>query len=326
MRQILNKSRTFQPSSGKVRDKYHPLAGRILFWNVLMLVFVKLVFPQSAFQLASIINSIPVFDSREIIITTNEARSSQNLPPLKANTKLDLAASEKLNHMASKEYFAHVSPDGVTPWFWIKDNQYQYSVAGENLAIGFFTPDETVKAWLNSPSHRANILNSKYQDIGVAVQAVKIGNREGLLVVQMFGTQNIQADQPSPQVAVSFPVPIPTIPTPILQLALATPSQTPETRGELTVGNLISTDTSIEPVNNPISVTYTNAKTISTWSKRLNNVFSTYAFVVAMFALLAFYLSERNRNSALKTSINFAIFLLAIFLPIYQLSFTGLIF
>ena len=303
-------------------NKYHPLAGRILFWNVLMLVFVKLVFPQSAFQLASIVDSIPVFDSREIITVTNEARNSQNLHPLKANSKLDLAASQKLNHMATEEYFAHVSPKGISPWFWIKNNQYQYSVAGENLAIGFFTPEETLAAWLNSPSHRANILNAKYQEIGVAVKGVKIGNREGILVVQMFGTQIAQPAQP---VAVSLPIPSPSItPTAVLQVAVNTPPiSASETRGEITTNNIVSTDTEIEPVN-ITEVKFVNATSITKWSKILNNLFSAYTLILAIIALFAF-VTNRNRNLALKTSLNFILFLIAVLLPTYQLTFTGLI-
>ena len=71
-----------------------------------MLIFIKLVLPQSAFQFATLVGSIPTFDSREIIRLTNEARSANQLAPLSANSYLDIAAEEKLNDMAVQEYFA----------------------------------------------------------------------------------------------------------------------------------------------------------------------------------------------------------------------------
>src|SRR3989344_4808146 len=95
----------------------HPLGGRIIFWNFVLLLLIKVVLPQSAFQSASLLGLMPTFDSREVIEFTNQARTANNLPSLKPNSKLDLAASEKLNDMATKEYFAHNSPSGVTPWY-----------------------------------------------------------------------------------------------------------------------------------------------------------------------------------------------------------------
>ena len=304
-------------------EKYfHQHIGRILFWNVVMLVFVKIIIPQSVFQVASIIDNIPVFDSREVISITNDSRISEHLQPLKANSELDIAASEKLNDMAIKEYFAHTSPEGVTPWFWIKKSQYSYSTAGENLAIGFFTAKETVQAWLNSPSHRANIMNPKYQDIGVAVKGVQIGNQKGILVVQMFGLSAVQAVPPTTVVLSKNPNPVPTS-TPRLAVLTPTPTiPTPQAQGESTV----STDTSIATVESPIPVKFEDTENITKWSYRLNSVYTTYALLVALLSMITFFLFERSRLTAMRMVFNFALFALALIIPIAQISFKGFIF
>ena len=301
---------------------FHRHISRILFWNVVMLVFVKIVIPQSVFQVASIIDSIPVFNSREIIDVTNESRVSGHLQPLKANSQLDIAASEKLNDMAIKEYFAHTSPQGVTPWFWIKKSQYSYSVAGENLAIGFFTAKETVQAWLNSPSHRANILNPKYQDIGVAVKGVQIGNQKGTLVVQMFGLPGIQTTVPTTVALAKNPNPIPTS-TP--QTAVLTPTPaipTPQTQGEST----ISTDINVATVQSPVSVKFEDTENLTKWSYKLNSIYTTYALFIALLSMVTFLLFERSRLTAMRMAFNFALFALAVIIPVAQVSFKGLIF
>jgi hypothetical protein len=95
----------------------------------------------------------------------------------------------KASDMAEKGYWAHISPSGTQPWYFITQNNYAYRYAGENLARDFSNPESIVKAWLASPSHRDNLLNSKYQDIGVAVVDGTLGGRQTTLVVQLFGTR-----------------------------------------------------------------------------------------------------------------------------------------
>ena len=71
--------------------------------------------------------------------------------------------------MAQKGYFAHVSPEGLTPWYWLGEVGYTFSHAGENLAVNFAEPEEVVDAWMNSLAHRTNILNGNFQEIGIAI-------------------------------------------------------------------------------------------------------------------------------------------------------------
>ncbi|MBI2065268.1 MAG: hypothetical protein HYT62_04405 [Candidatus Yanofskybacteria bacterium] len=301
----------------------HPLGGKIIFWNFLALITIKLLLSPSVFRLASLIDTIPVFDSREIISLTNQSRIAENLLPLQANVKLDLAAEAKLNDMATKEYFAHVSPDGTNPWFWMKTAQYQYSSAGENLALGFFNARDTIRAWLNSPSHRANILNNKYREIGVAVKAVEINGQDGILVVQMFGSSVTKTAKTGQLVKIQA--------TPVVTpLSLATPLPDNivlgQARDELVTIQYVSTDLEINPVTEPISVKSGDVQNIEKLSVILDNVFSMYFLAIMVISAAVFSLFERNRNMALKMSLNAALFILSIIVPISGLPLDGLIF
>lgn len=122
---------------------------------------------------------------------TNVERSQNGLPPLALNTTLTHAAAEKANDMISKNYWAHNSPTGQTPWEFIVGSGYSYKVAGENLAKNFDTSANVVQAWMASPSHRENILKSSYQDVGYAVVNGVLNGEETTLVVQMFGTSSV---------------------------------------------------------------------------------------------------------------------------------------
>jgi hypothetical protein len=90
--------------------------------------------------------------------------------------------------MFSKNYWAHVAPDGTTPWDFIKKNGYNYSSAGENLARDFNDSQSVVSAWMASKSHRENIVNLHYREIGIGVVNGILDGKETTLVVQMFGT------------------------------------------------------------------------------------------------------------------------------------------
>lgn len=122
-----------------------------------------------------------------IATLTNAARQQNKLGLLKSNAALTKAAQAKASDMAKKQYFAHVSPTGLTPWTWFKRAGYSYTYAGENLAMDFVTSEDVIAAWLRSPSHRKNLLSTKYKDIGVAVTTANINGAPSLLVVQMFG-------------------------------------------------------------------------------------------------------------------------------------------
>lgn len=130
-----------------------------------------------------------------IVELTNQYRSQSGLTTLNLDSKLSEAALAKATDMFNQNYWAHVSPTGTEPWSFITKAGYSYRHAGENLARDFSNPDDTVKAWMNSPTHRQNILDSRYQDIGIAVLDGYINGVETTLVVQMFGTPQTELGQ-----------------------------------------------------------------------------------------------------------------------------------
>lgn len=130
-------------------------------------------------------------NAQKIIALTNEVRQQYGLPPLKENLLLNEAAEAKARDMFQNNYFSHFSPTGISPWYWITKAGYRYHYAGENLAMNFLDSEEVIRAWLNSPGHRANLLNKNYQDIGVAIIPADYSKTSGIsqpLVVQMFGS------------------------------------------------------------------------------------------------------------------------------------------
>lgn len=138
-------------------------------------------------------------NAEKIISETNLQRAQNGgLLALKENSKLTAAALAKANDMFAKQYFEHVSPTGIDPGKLVQNAGYSYIIAGENLILGNFSSEkEAVQDWMNSPGHRANILNTRFTEIGVAV--VK-GVYEGETVwigVQEFGLPLSNCPEPS---------------------------------------------------------------------------------------------------------------------------------
>lgn len=126
--------------------------------------------------------------TQKVLSQTNSERQKNGLSPLTYNAVLSQSAVAKASDMFASNYWAHNSPSGKTPWDFFKSAGYQYSVAGENLAKDFYDTDGLMRAWMNSPTHRDNIINSKYQEIGVAVVNGVLNGVKTTLVVQHFGT------------------------------------------------------------------------------------------------------------------------------------------
>lgn len=149
--------------------------------QVFVLTFVFALFAIPA--LASEINS------GNVIKLVNESRRAQGLSELVENEKLDKIAQDKANDMVRNNYFAHTSPVGINPWYWFEKESYDYRYAGENLAINFLSVETQHKAWMDSATHRKNILNPKYQEIGVAIAAGEINGQTSIIAVQEFGSR-----------------------------------------------------------------------------------------------------------------------------------------
>lgn len=162
------------------------LKNSALFFYVLVLFGFQLYIYHLSPRILGFATNIQVATLYQV---TNEKRIEAGASPLKVDSRLEQAALAKAQDMLTKDYWAHYAPDGSTsPWQFILSFGYTYEFAGENLAKDFDTSASVVEAWLASPSHRANLLNSNYQDIGiVAVNGVLLG-KETTLVVQFLGT------------------------------------------------------------------------------------------------------------------------------------------
>ena len=175
------KENNFQPSV---------LSDRAISIFILLFLLVKVIF---SFNLILVKQSSLFADisAQEILALTNEVRQQYGLPFVQEDLLLNKAAEEKAQDMFKNKYFSHYSPTGVSPWDWIDKSGYDYYYAGENLAMNFLDTEEVIKGWLNSPSHKENLLNKDYKDMGIAVVSGDFNN-EGInriLVVQMFGSK-----------------------------------------------------------------------------------------------------------------------------------------
>ena len=157
------------------------------------------------------------YSAGEIIALANLDRKNAGLSELKINSTLNKAAEQKVQDMLNNNYFAHVSPENKTPWDFIKSAGYKYLAAGENLAVDFVTAEDVNKGLMNSPTHRANILNKLYSEIGVAVGYGILDGRDTILVAQYFGSPRVEAGKPynttQPVKTATPPKPVPVIKT-----------------------------------------------------------------------------------------------------------------
>jgi uncharacterized protein YkwD len=132
-----------------------------------------------------------------VIVWTNKQRQAAGLPNLKENTKLDASAQAKVLDMFLNQYFEHESPSGKGVGDLAEAQGYDFLVIGENLALGNFENDQVlVQAWMDSPGHRANILNVNYQEIGVWVQKGTYQGKTTWIAVQHFGKPLSACPQP----------------------------------------------------------------------------------------------------------------------------------
>ena len=199
--------RDFALSSGQAHRFHHRAHALSLFslfaYSQLVLVLVVGLYVVKL-KAPNILGTV-TFSGDQIISLTNAKRAENGLGALTYNPLLAQAASAKAANMHAEDYWAHFSPSGKTPWQFITAAGYKYVFAGENLARDFDDPGSVVNAWMNSPSHRDNILDKNFKEIGVAVTSGKLTGHEGILVVQMFGAgvagQNTQQAAAKPSVA-----------------------------------------------------------------------------------------------------------------------------
>ncbi|MFF4353478.1 sigma-70 family RNA polymerase sigma factor [Streptomyces sp. NPDC001530] len=113
--------------------------------------------------------SVPTDTVAQVVALVNKERAAAGCGPLKEDAQLEKAAQGHSDDMAARNFFEHTNPDGADPGQRITAAGYRWSTYGENIAQGQQTPEAVMDSWMNSPGHRANILNCSFKDIGVGV-------------------------------------------------------------------------------------------------------------------------------------------------------------
>lgn len=181
-----------------------------LFLEILFLINIFWVLPRTHYS-ASILPGV-------MINLTNRNRLQSGAQALQTNISLTRAAQMKAEDMAGRGYFSHEGPNGETPWEWFEKASYNFTHAGENLAINFIDSEDVVDAWMRSETHKKNIVNSSFTEIGIGTAKGHYQGREAVFVVQFFGTPRAKAAVVPPvsksKSETKSPALIPTSPSP----------------------------------------------------------------------------------------------------------------
>lgn len=169
------------------------LLVQAIFGYCVFLVVLGLTFRVVPAYLPGILGYASNINTTDLMKYTNKRREDAGLPALKMSNALSLAAQRKAEHMFAKGYWAHIAPDGTEPWDFIIGAGYNYTYAGENLAKNFGSSKDVVQAWYNSSSHRQNLLNKNYSEVGFAAVNGVLNGYQTTLVVQMFGAPRVIA-------------------------------------------------------------------------------------------------------------------------------------
>lgn len=135
-----------------------------------------------------------------LLQATNTQRQQNGATTLSLNSQLTQAAQAKANDMATRNYWSHNTPEGTQPWVFVQNAGYQYLKAGENLAYGFDSSDEAIVGWMNSPTHKANLLDTAFKEVGfgIANNADYQSNGNQTIVVAMYGNPYTPAPAAQP--------------------------------------------------------------------------------------------------------------------------------
>jgi uncharacterized protein YkwD len=170
-------------------NQYRPHATRRHGLATLLLLVIGLQVGYNMGTTGSVLGQEANISTVDLLKDTNNLRAQEQLKPLQPSDALSRAAFLKAQDMLQKQYWAHTSPDGVEPWKWLGDVGYNYSYAGENLAKNFRSADTVTAAWMNSPEHRANVLNTNYDQVGFAVVDGIMNDKPISLVVAMYASE-----------------------------------------------------------------------------------------------------------------------------------------
>jgi hypothetical protein len=244
---------------------------------------------------------------------TNEEREMQNLPVLTVSPILNKAAEMKAEDMAALGYFAHTSPAGKTPWYWIEQVGYKYQYAGENLAVNFTDSKDVTVAWMNSPTHKANIVKGNYTEIGTGVASGIYQGKEAIFVAQVYA--NPLPVIPKQNISIKPAVPA--------QIAAPNPSSGEKTSAINKPINVLGAETTASGGTPPEAVVVTSVQppTPTFWQKLLASPRNTTDIILyIVFALIALslisYILIKMKNHH-KDLITNGLIVLAVILAIF---------
>ena len=172
--------------SKKYLQTYWPYIPLML----LLLVATVLLQPWSFNSKQDVLPYATSMSDRQLLEATNSQRDLNNAPQLTLNKQLARAAQAKAQDMAKRNYWSHNTPDGQAPWYFIERSGYNYYKAGENLAYGFPDGNQVVAGWMNSETHRNNMLDPSYEDVGFGFADNENFDSNGpaTIVVAMYAT------------------------------------------------------------------------------------------------------------------------------------------
>jgi hypothetical protein len=215
--------------------------------KVFAIVFA-IVLPAEAFLAPDVLQG----QADKIIALTNGVRREQGLPDLDKNAILVTSATLKAEDMNAQKYFSHVSPDGHRLSYFLSKAGYRYKTAGENLAVGFSNADEVVNAWMKSPTHYSNLIDSDFEEFGIGLVAGVFEGEPTVFVAQHFGTPPSVLVKPvAPSVEVEEEAPTVTVPVAVTTAAAVAPT------------TIVEEATKKKPVVEPVAV-HTPAETPKT--------------------------------------------------------------
>ncbi len=177
----------FNATVPHAQNDYRP---HLIRWPSIMTLAIGVILLQVVYNVletGSVLGRVTSIDSTALLRATNAERTSDGESELRMSTKLTAAANQKVEDMFSQQYWAHTSPAGSTPWTWFDKVEYHYQDAGENLAKDFSTSNGVVAAWMNSPAHRENLLDSRYKEVGFASKSGVLNGEETTVVVALYG-------------------------------------------------------------------------------------------------------------------------------------------
>lgn len=259
-------------------NNYRPpvLSYKAFFIYAVILLLVRLFLASPPVGAAAV-------ESGALLKLINTERAARNLTTLLTQASLTTAAKSKSEDMLARDYFAHVDPDGNYVWGRITGAGYTpYKILGENLAIDFSTSEGMVKAWIDSPTHRANLLNPDFVDQGLVALFGDFQERYTNVTTSLFGALYSVAAASNP------PTPAPTQkPTPKTSEPISAPSPSPTLATEPTEPKDGKLNAPLSPYKYPFANLIEEVKTAASgqtaqpfWAKLFFTLFGVLLLIV----------------------------------------------